>query len=144
MLSHMIIRKNDLYYKYDDNRCLTNERFHCSIIVKDNKKIVKLIESGGDGYIRIWNFHSQSLLNKIKVGESLYSICLWNDNYLFVGCKDTTIKLIEINNGLIAKSLTGHQNWVLSLKKFNHHLYGECLLSQEWGKSKIKLWIIKK
>ena len=135
--------KNELYYKYDDHKFYNNEPFHCSIIVNNNKEIVKLIESGGDEYIRIWNFHSKSLLNKIKVGQYLYSICEWNDNYLFIGCKDNTIKLIDINKGVIDKSLVGHHRWVLLVKKIYHHTYGECLLSQEWG-SKLKLWIIKK
>lgn len=67
--------KNELYYKYDDHKWYNNDPFHSSIIVNNNTKIVKLIESGGDEYIRIWNFHSKSLLNKIKVGENLYSIC---------------------------------------------------------------------
>ena len=135
--------KNCIYHKYDDNKCINNDRFHCSLIVKKDKKILKILDSSGDGFLRIWNFHSGELLNKIKIGERLYSICLWNDNYLFVGCEDNTIKLIELNYKLIITSFSGHNNWVLSLKKICHPLYGECLLSQNWGESEIKLWAIK-
>ena len=134
--------KNELYYKYDDNKCINNDRFHCSLIVKYNEKIIKIIESSGDGFIRIWNFHSGILLDKIKIGPRLYSICLWNDNYLFVGCQDNSIKLLELNNKLIVKSLSGHNDWVLSLKIFFHPQYGECLISQNWGLSQIKMWIV--
>ena len=81
------------------------------------------------------------LLNRIKISdESLYGICLWNDNYLFVGCSDKTIKLIELKNKLIVKSLTSHVDRVVTVKKIVHPIYGECLVSQNWHESKIKLW----
>ena len=44
---------------------------------------------------------------------------------IFVGCGDKTIKIVEIKNGLIIKSLTGHNNDVLSIKKIIHPKYGE-------------------
>ena len=59
---------------------------------------------------------------------------------MFVGCSDKTIKLIELNNGLIIKSLKNHDNSVITVKKIIHPKYGECLVSQNSGKSKIKLW----
>ena len=68
-------------------------------------------------------------------------MCLWNENYLFVGSKDKTIKLIELKNGLFVKSLFGHNNDVLTIKKINHPQYGECLISQNWKDSEIILWI---
>ena len=71
----------------------------------------------------------------------LCGMSLWNENYLFVGCSDKTIKIIEIKSGLIVKSLTGHNNWVLTIKKIFHKEYGECLISQNWKESEIKLWI---
>ena len=135
--------KNELYHKYDDNKCDNNDRFHCSIIIKNNERKIKLIESSGDGFIRIWNFHSGLLLNKIQVGSRLYSICLWNKNYLFVGCQDNTIKLIELNNKLIVKSLYGHDNWVLTLKKVCDNKGKELLISQNWGISSIKIWFVE-
>ena len=135
--------KNELYHKYDDNKCDNNDRFHCSIIIKNNERKIKLIESSGDGFIRIWNFHSGILLNKIQVGARLYSICLWNINYLFVGCQDNTIKLIELNNKLIVKSINGHNNWVLTLKKICDNKGKELLISQNWGISPIKIWLVE-
>ena len=67
-------------------------------------------------------------------------MCLWNDNYLFVGCEDKTIKIIEIKNNLIIKSLTGHNNLILTIKKIISPKHGECLISQNWRESEIKLW----
>ena len=42
---------------------------------------------------------------------------LQNDNYLFVGCEDKTIKIVDIKKGIIFKNLTGHNNRVLTIKK---------------------------
>ena len=141
--------KNELYYKYIDKNILNF--FHIrednyarqSIIITENKGIIQLIESSMDGNIRIWNFHSGILLNKIKISnQGLKGICLWNDNYLFVGCEDKTIKLVELNNKLIIKSLDGHDDSVTTVKKIIHNKYGECLISQNWKNSKIKIWKI--
>ena len=131
---------NQLYHIYNDK----DNCSHCSIIINNGQNIIKLIESSYDGNIRIWNFHSGLLLNKIKItDEHLYGICLWNDNYLFVGCSDKTIKLIELNDGLIDQNLISHDNKVITVKKIIHPKYGECLVSQNKNNSKIKIWINK-
>ena len=128
-----------LYYKYYDKG---NNRGHDSIIIDDTKDVVKLIESSGDGFIRIWKFHNGMLLNRINTGKNeLRGICLWNSNYLFVGCTDNTIKLVEINNGIVIKSLDGYNNEVCTIKKTKHPTFGECILSQGWENEPIKLWI---
>ena len=133
--------QNKLYYKYYDKG---NNRGHDSIIIDDSKEVVKLIESSGDGFIRIWKFHNGLLLNKIFSGKNeLRGICLWNSDYLFVGCTDNTIKLIEINNGIIIKSLTGYNNEVCTIKKIRHPTFGECIISQGWENDQIKLWVTK-
>ena len=67
----------------------------------------------------------------------MYGICLWNINNLFVGCADKTLKLININNGKIIKSLSGHSGKVFTIKKIIYPKYGECLIS--FG-SDIILW----
>ena len=136
--------ENSLYHKYDDNKCENDNKFHCSVIVQKIDKIVKIFESSGDGFIRIWNFHSGELLNKIKIGVRLYSICLWNENFLLVGCEDNTIKLIDLNYKLVIQNLAGHKNWVLTLQKLFLPIYGECFISQNWGESSLKIWKIKK
>ena len=119
-----------------------DESIHNSVVINNNKNIIKLKESRYDGNIRIWNFHSGNLINKIFISQyQLNGICLWDNNYLFVGCKDKTIKMVEIKNGLIVKNLIGHNNIVLTVKKIFHPKYGECLISQNYAESEIKLWI---
>ena len=129
--------KNELYHIYKEYGL----KGHPEVIIKKNEPIIKLIESCGDGIVRIWNFHSGEKLSEIIVseGKSLNGMCLWNNNYLFV-TNDKNIKLIELNNGLNVKSLSGHNNTVFTVKKINLSQYGECLISQGWEEDQIKIW----
>ena len=134
-------KENKLYYKYVDKG---NKDGHDSIIVDNSKEMIKLIESSGDGFVRIWKFHTGELLNKIHIGKNeLRGLCLWNSNYLFVGCTDNSIKLVELKNGIIIKSLTGLNNEVCTIKKIVHPTFGECILTQGWENDQIKLWVTK-
>ena len=136
---------NKIYYKYNDNKEFNNKFPHQSITIIDKEEIIKLIDSSEDGNIRIWNFHSGLLLNKIKIDNcELYGICLWNNEYLFVGCSDKNIKIINLKKGIIIKDLISHNNKVINIKKIIHPKYGECLVSQNCGYSHINLWIINK
>ena len=135
-----IYEQNIEYKEYKDNY----NNNHLSIIIHKSEEILKLIESCYDGNIRIWNFYTGILLIKIQISNNwLYGICVWNDSYLFVGCSDKTIKLMELKDGFIAKNMKGHNNSVLTLKKFNHPKYGDCLLSQGYNEDQIKLWILQ-
>ena len=130
--------ENKIYHKYNAN----DNRSHNSIIINNYEEIIKLIESSIDGTIRIWNFHSGNLINKIKIkNASFYDICLWNNEYLFVGCEDGTIKLIELKTEKLIKELKSHNRKVLTIKKIIHPLYQNCLLTQGIDR-KIKLWIM--
>ena len=62
-----------------------------------------------------------------------------NEN-LFVGCGDKSIKLIDLRNGLIKSNLNDFKNKVLCIKKVIHPQYGECLISHEYEKQAIKLF----
>ena len=129
--------KNDVFKEYSDD----NENGGCSIIINESEEVIKLIESSYDGNIRIWNFHSAELLKKIKVSNKcLREICLWDNEYIYVGCDDKTIKIIEISNGIVIKELISHKNEVISIKQIIHPLYGKCLISQGGENDKIKLW----
>ena len=132
---------NKVYHKYD---CKDNAYSHLSIIINDKKPLKELIESCGDGYIRIWDFHSGILLNLIKASSfGINSICLWSNKYLFIS-SDNKIILVDIINSKIIKEFTEHNNSVLTIKKVDLPKYGECLISQGWSHDKIKLWVNKK
>ena len=61
-----------IYHIYYDNEN-ENSIHSCAIIYK-KEEIIKLIDSCYDGYIRIRNFHSGQLLNKIKVTSNNYKL----------------------------------------------------------------------
>ena len=127
---------NILYHKYNDD----SYKEHLSIIMYNNK----LIESSTDGYIRIWNFHSIKLLNIIKIDNIIiYNICLWNSEFLFIGCSDKKIKLLDLQSGKIIKTLIGHNNNVITIQKIYHPKYGECLISNGLCNDQIKIWLNK-
>ena len=132
---------NKLYHVYfDDSKKYRKD--HCSAIINIEENIIKLIESSYDGNIRIWNFHSALLLNKINLGNiSLRGLCLWNNNYLFVGCDDKTVKLIDLKNLKIEKVLKEHYKEILTIKKIIYPKFGECLISQGYDDDQIKQWI---
>ena len=78
-----------------------------------------------------------------KIIKWLTGICILNSGNLFVGCYDRTIKLIDLKNKNIVKSLEGHKDWVLTIKKINHPKYGTCLISQGRKNDQIKMWMIE-
>ena len=136
---------NNIYHKYCDSEDHDKDKScHISIIIHDFGNVIKMIESSYDGNIRIWNFHSGELLKKIFVNKNyqLNGICLWNNNFLFVGCHDNNIKLIELNNDKIY-DIIGHKKYVLTIKKIIHPKFGECLISQGPLDDQIKLWTIQ-
>ena len=129
---------NTVYHKYFDEDYYD----HTCIIIHDFEGIIKLIESSGDGYIRIWNFHSGHLLNKIQASEVyLYCMCLWNNDYLFIGSREKTIILLDLKSETIIKKIKDNNKDIITIKKINHPQYGECLITQGKYNEQIKLWV---
>ena len=56
---------NKLYHEYFDNNNYYR-KVHCSATINIEGNIINLIESSYDGNIRIWDFHSGLLLDKLK------------------------------------------------------------------------------
>ena len=126
-----------LYHTYFESK---NEGHQSLLIYNDKDNIIKLIESSF-GIIRIWDFHSAKLLNKLKINDyDLRGICLWNNDYLLVGSYDKSIKVINLKKMIIVRSLKSHDNYVITIKKIFHPLYGECLISQGWKTDQIRMW----
>ena len=135
--------KNKLYHIYSEE----DYNDHCSVAINCNiyNKIIRLIESSGDGTIKIWNFHSGILMKRINIiyNKRVLGLCLWSDNYIFVGCEDKTMKLVDIKNEEVVNNLIGNNDIVLNIKKIKHPKYGDCLITQGLKNSQIKLWIKK-
>ena len=132
-------QENALYKIYFNNE---ESGIHVSIKVFERDNILSLIESCSFGYLRIWNFHSAELLKKIKIDDDwIFGICLWNEDFAFVSCKNKIIKLVDLSKGLIVKNLEGHKSGIFTIKKLIHPKLGECLLSQGYEDDQIKLWV---
>ena len=137
-VKYYIFDKNKLYNKYYNKENGT----HLSLLIYKANKSINLIESCFDGNISIWNFHTGELIDRIKINKWLTGICLWNNDYLFVGSYDKSIKLVDIKKKAIIKDLYEHRDWVLTIKIINHSKYGNCLISQGRRKDQIKIWKI--
>ena len=130
------------YHRYNDDD--DEEYEHYKVIIYNNKDLTKIIASGKERQVLIWDFHSTELLNKIKVSnvpyDNLYGICLWNKEILFVGCGNS-LQVIDIENEEVVNTLIGHTNNIITIKTVIHPIYGECILSQELYTGQIKLWV---
>ena len=134
--------KNEIYHKYFEKD--NDSKFHCSWKIIEKKEIIKLIESASDGIVRVWNYYSGLLLNKIYVSNlCIYGICLLDDDNIFVGCADNTIKLINIKKGKILINIEECKDWILTIHSFFHEKYKNCLISQGIKNEQIKVWLIK-
>ena len=145
--NYIIIGKKGFIKSYDFEKnteyniySKKDNAFHTSIIVNNNEEITKLIESNSYRKIRIWNFHSGEFLKIINGKEDILCLCLWNNDYIFAGCTDFSIKAINLKNGKIVKNLIGHKDYVLNIKKIIIPEYGECLISQGYLNDGIKVW----
>ena len=140
---------NNLFYKkYQEKKVRIPGKiyddYHYHYIINEFENIPQLIESGDDGYIRIWDFHEGNLIKKIEIDKNcIYSLCLWNSNYLFGASEDHSMKLIDLQAGMVIKNSNFHYDMICTIKKIIHPLYGECLISQGYKKDQIKLWINK-
>ena len=133
--------KNELY-KIFDNKYYGD--YNISVVINEKENLVQLISSCTSGSLVIWNFHTGEFLKEIKIMGVLFGICLWNENYLFVGGSDHSIHLIDLNKGEEIKVLNGHENYVINVKKIYLPGNGEFLISFGQENDKIKLWIYEK
>ena len=117
------------------------QSWHMSALVYHYNEQEILIESDGNGFIRLWEFHTSNLIKSIFTYSFilLRGICLWNEKYLFAGANDHQIKLYDLINGKFVKLYKEHTSAVCTLEKIVHNKYGECLLSQALD-GKIKIW----
>lgn len=161
--------KGKTYHKYKDIG--TTAKLTSAVIIDQDEQI-KLIESCLDGNIRIWDFDTSKLLNKINIEylKELNSICVWKNNYIFVGGEKGIIVLIDLKSGKIVKKIEpstepcisakdpNYINWlnehpkfkeiidinsndILSIKKTVTNL-GDSLFIQKYNYSKINVLII--
>ena len=128
---------NKLYKTYYDKKGHIDED---TVVINDEKKPVKIMECNFNGEIRIFNFHTGSLLFESRGGGPAF--CYWNDNYVFVAENYDRFSLINITSPKVKQYFTGHKSNVYKILKIFHPTFGECLITFE--EYQAKLWIIKK
>ena len=129
-------KENKLYHKYKikcDNGWIN------SLIVNDKENIIKIIESNENNLLKIWDFHSGELLDVLYLYGGSIGICLWDNNYLLVGCQNSTIQLLDLIKGKRIKVFYESNGQVLCIKKFVHPIYGQCFISKS-GDGRIRLY----
>lgn len=137
-------RKYQIHNVFCESNSNNNSKeIHYSYEMFYDKEETKLLDSDSLGIIRIWEFHSAKLLTKINEtkGIELISVCLWNEKYLLVAA-DKNIKLIDLNNKTVVKSLESHLKSVYTLKKIILPSFGECFVSGG-ADEQIKLWTVQ-
>ena len=112
-----------LYKTYDDisMKKEEEENYYTSLMVYDEERSTFLYGLKFKSiYLRIWDFHGGDMIYKIEIESPITSFCLWDNDYLFVGCEDNTIKLYSIDEGEKIDELKEHSSCIMGLKKINN------------------------
>ena len=124
--------KNEFYKKYEDGDGQGMGVVCCfNIFTYKSKGKIRLIDTNTLGNIRIWDFHSSDLLNKIETNiDNLSSACLWNEQYLLFGGKNCIVEIYDLNKKKSVNTLfnINEQKNIVNIKKINHPLYGASLI----------------
>ena len=102
-----------------------------------------LCTSSCNGYINIWDLYNKKIFKIINTNNcKLSHIIQWNNKYIIVAdANNKSFKIIDLEDNKISDIGGQHKNYVKSIKKINHPLYGESLLSAG-DDNIIKLWTI--
>ena len=128
-------KENKLYHKYKikcDNGWIN------SLIVNDKENTIKIIEANENNLLKVWDFHSGELIDVLYLYGGSIGLCLWDNEYLLVGCRDT-IQIIDMIKGKRIKYFYEPNSEILCIKKFVHPIYGECFIAKS-SDGKIRLY----
>ena len=114
---------------------------HSYFVIYENESTnqVQLIDSNMNGFIHIWDFHTAECLKSIPIETAINVICLWDKQYAISTGKNKQIKIIDLNEGKVIRSLEVHSKDTLSVQKINLTKYGDCLITHGLDKC-LKLW----
>ena len=132
-----------VYNTYIEDEVNKHEMY-TKFVIQNNGEITKLIDCW-DGFVRIWNFHSNKLLNKIAICPNcrVLDICMWKNDYLLIGGTNNVIKLVDLENYKIVNDSLGYAKEPHCIKAIISPQYGE-YLAFIYGYGNIKVWKNKK
>lgn len=119
----------------------SNNSWHMSAYIKEmNDGKILLYETDGGGCFRIWDYHQETIIDKIVCnGCSLRGFVLWNDKIVVAASSDKSVKVIDLQTKKIETIKDIHTNVVCSVVKIFHPIYGESLISSAID-GKVKLY----
>ena len=120
------------------------ESNHYSGFIYDKDNNDYLCSSSYNRYINIWDLYNKKIFKIINTNNcELCHIIKWNNKYIIVAdFKNKSFKIIDLEESKIISDIKGqHTQGVVCIKKINHPVYGESLLSTGRD-STIKLWSI--
>ena len=132
VIVHDLETKNLFHILNSPNRSIQNSA--CLIKNTQTNKIDLLAVPTIHGDIYFWDLNTFKLKFSIKYQNSyFYDIINWNDKYIIVAEKfNSLIVIIDISiRKIITIMKNKNESFVISLKKINHPLYGESLLSSD-------------
>ena len=103
------------YYRFREEND-TCEHVYAKIIKINN--IYNLIDVGSCNKIKIWDFYKKILIKCITSNSKsgLGGFILINNKYLIIASWDKEIKVIDMNNGIIAATFNKHESKVIGIK----------------------------
>ena len=123
-----------------------NSTIHNSACIIKNKEGDDMLYVGNvNGLIDIWDLKNFQLKKSIKYFKCyFYHMINWNQRYILVAEKsNSSIIIIDTLYNRVISVLQGiHTSFVICLKKINHPIYGQSLLSSDLD-NQIYLWTHK-
>ena len=95
-----------------------DSQYHNYAKIVETNKGYNLIEVGNFNTIKIWDFVNKHLISKINSDTSndLKGFVIINNEYLFIGSCDKSIKEFDIENQALVKNFNKHTLTVVGLK----------------------------
>ena len=132
--------EDDIYSEFKQEK--EESYFSGFIYNKDDNEY--LCFSSSKGFINVYDLYNKKILKIIDIKKcKLAHIIQWNEKYIIVAdFNNNSFKIIDFEQDKIISDIGGqHKGYVTSIKKINHPVYGESLLSAGCDKT-IKLWSI--
>jgi WD40 repeat protein len=126
---------------YDDNILKTYKNINkqCAhLIVNLFKKEENIFLITGDvSNCCIFDFKTTNLIKEIELGKNIQALCSFSNKFL-IAANNNLIKIINMENFTIAKTYSGHNNYIWGIEKIQIPEKGEFIIS--YDQNSIKIW----
>jgi len=106
--------KSDLYKIYKDNYCFYKL---LGFQIYKYKQQFKILGSCHDNVIRVWDFSTGKIIDKIKYELFEFRGIMEYKENILIGIEDNAIHFFDLTNRKIIKTLNNHKDKICSIKK---------------------------